>query len=63
MRCGSAAAVGTSFGLSKTWDGGIVASLGAVGNLGTGSTVGTVVTLGTATREFWQKHTALDWGV
>ena len=29
----------------KTWDGGIVASLGAVGTLGTCSTVGTVVTL------------------
>ena len=63
MRCGSAAAVGTSFGPGKTWDGGIVAPLGAVDTLGTGFTVGTVVTLGTATRGFWQKRTALGWGV
>ena len=47
----------------KTWDGGIVAPLGSVDTLGTGFTVGTVVTLGTATRGFWQKHTALGWGV
>ena len=63
MRCDSAAAVGTSFGPGKTWDGGVVASLGAVGTLGKCSTVGTVVTLETSTRGCWQKLTYLGWGV
>ena len=62
MRCGSSAAVGTSFGPGKTWYGVIIATLGAVGTLVTGSTVGTVVTLGTATRGCWRKCTVLGWG-
>ena len=63
IRCGSAAAVGTSFGPGKTWDGVIIATLGAVGTLVTGATVGTVATLGTAAQGCWRKLTDLVWGV
>ena len=63
MRWVSSAAVSTIFGPGKTWDGGIVASFGAVGTLVTWSTVGTVVPLGTATRVCWRKRAALGWGV
>ena len=62
MRWGSSAAVGTSLGPVKTWDGGIVASFGAVGTPGTCSTVGTIVTLETDKLECWWKRTALGWG-
>ena len=63
MICGSAAAVGTSFIPGKIWDGGIVASLGAVVTLEICSTLGTVVALGTATQGCWWKRTALGWVV
>ena len=59
LRWGSSAALGTIFVPGKTWDGGIVASFGAVGTLGTCSNVGTVVTLGISTQGCWQKRTAL----
>ena len=62
MRCGSSAAVGTSFGPGKTWDGVIIATLGAVGALVTGATVGTVATLGTSAQGCWRKLTDLVWG-
>ena len=62
MIWGSSAAVGTSFGPGKTWDGGIVAYFGSFGTVGTCSTVVTVFTPVTATRGCWQKRTALGWG-
>ena len=63
MRCGSAVAVGTSFGPGKIWDDGIVSSLRVVDTLGTGSNVENVVTLGTSTWGCWRKRTDLGWGV